>query len=783
MSISETLKAQKYASIAEVAAAESKLNADKLENAPDYAEQAAESALAAASSAQAAISAESVVNNLAVSASESATSAAASAASAGNAGGAAIARSVRAPEGEDLDALPAADARQNSVIYFGDNGNVTTKPVADFATLGSNGKIPISVIPSIALTEPFVVGSEEEMLSLDAQVGDIAKRTDLGYSFCLGSEPATSAENWVQLTDDVLSQLGQSTGAESIGADDSGSPTTVQLALNAKVNKTTISAPSGAANVGALNSTGSTVTVQEAIEEKIDRSEVEAFTAPEIIGTNHRGTLQKDLDVIDIRTSGRPLTTLTAAGLDAVVDTTLGATTIAVQDFRLKGARGGKIVAPKQTIAVQLSADNGTTEDMLIQGDGTVAPGDAAATYLLRTGDDIEGQFISNNRMSKATMGIHIRRTDDVVAIGNETRSMVYHPGLNAGGYGVLTEGAQNLALIGHSSYGDTINDRHALYISNEPTLRPNKDIRVIGFRADHSVANKGGVDGARNMPIINVRIVDGLIISDSQLRNGGQGINILNQLGTPTRVTVANSQLIDITKQTADDPCTGIATTFTTGNANIVGLLLANNQISLSRAAGIIDGARRPMPINLSNVRLGIISNTIIQSPGDAYGIVLDTCRDININNVTSITNTGTGSSYALIRFEGTCIDINVKQASYQNRDALFSGLDNVTNLTVDFSRICEVYSNAGVITTNDPWGLISSVSLSGNNVLVTMKGHVTQNACDTATTRPVFSGTPINMIGTTTSKVISVSAYTGANVAVSPSTGQVRFKLILSQ
>ncbi|WP_433977536.1 hypothetical protein [Erwinia sp. E_sp_B01_9] len=368
MSISETLKAQKYASIAEVAAAESKLNADKLENAPDYAEQAAESALAAASSAQAAISAESVVNNLAVSASESATSAAASAASAGNAGGAAIARSVRAPEGEDLDALPAADARQNSVIYFGDNGNVTTKPVADFATLGSNGKIPISVIPSIALTEPFVVGSEEEMLSLDAQVGDIAKRTDLGYSFCLGSEPATSAENWVQLTDDVLSQLGQSTGAESIGADDSGSPTTVQLALNAKVNKTTISAPSGAANVGALNSTGSTVTVQEAIEEKIDRSEVEAFTAPEIIGTNHRGTLQKDLDVIDIRTSGRPLTTLTAAGLDAVVDTTLGATTIAVQDFRLKGARGGKIVAPKQTIAVQLSADNGTTEDMLIQG-------------------------------------------------------------------------------------------------------------------------------------------------------------------------------------------------------------------------------------------------------------------------------------------------------------------------------------------------------------------------------------------------------------------------------
>ncbi|HDR2785671.1 TPA: hypothetical protein QCJ60_005071, partial [Enterobacter sichuanensis] len=57
MSISDTSKAQRYASVAEVAAAQAKLYADKLENAPDYAQQAANSALAAAASAQVAVSA------------------------------------------------------------------------------------------------------------------------------------------------------------------------------------------------------------------------------------------------------------------------------------------------------------------------------------------------------------------------------------------------------------------------------------------------------------------------------------------------------------------------------------------------------------------------------------------------------------------------------------------------------------------------------------------------------------------------------------------------------
>ncbi|MCK6919695.1 hypothetical protein L8Q54_15625 [Enterobacter kobei] len=251
MSISDTSNARKYASIAEVAAASAKLSAEKLEQAPDYASQAAASAAAAASSAQVAVSAESVVNSLAISASESATQAAASAADAGNAASAAVGQCVRVPDGELIDELPPSGERQNTVVSFVDDGSLFAKPLSDFATLDENGKIPVSQIPSIALTEPFVVSSQAEMLALDAQVGDIAKRTDLGYSFCLAASPASSLSNWIQLTDDVLSQLGQSSGAGMIGAlDESGSSSTVQLELNKRPTLTKLAQATSAALIG-----------------------------------------------------------------------------------------------------------------------------------------------------------------------------------------------------------------------------------------------------------------------------------------------------------------------------------------------------------------------------------------------------------------------------------------------------------------------------------------------------------------------------------------------------
>ncbi|MDI3439300.1 hypothetical protein QLG07_07530 [Erwinia sp. V90_4] len=251
MSISDTNNAKKYATIAEIAAAQAKLSADKLNNAPDYAAQAAASAVAAASSAQVAVSAESVVNELSISASESATSAAQSAAEAGSAASSAIESTMRVPVGEQLSELPESSQRAGAVPLFDSNGDVSVKSISDFVILDSEGKIPVSMIPAVALSEVFVVNSQAEMLALSAQEGDIAKRNDLGYSLVLSGEPASTLSNWIQLNDDVLAQLGLQTGATQIGAsNETGSATTVQAALDSKQTKVTLAASSGSSLVG-----------------------------------------------------------------------------------------------------------------------------------------------------------------------------------------------------------------------------------------------------------------------------------------------------------------------------------------------------------------------------------------------------------------------------------------------------------------------------------------------------------------------------------------------------
>ncbi|WP_241015755.1 hypothetical protein [Enterobacter hormaechei] len=503
-------------------------------------------------------------------------------------------------------------------------------------------------------------------------------------------------------------------------------------------------------------------------------------TGAQKIGTNHRGTLQQDLDVIDIRTSGQPISALLSAGSDVEIDTQLSSTSVTQADTSVSGRRSGSIVATKGSIGLNLNADNQSANGLNITGAGDVTPTDTTPTYLLRYGDDKRGVAIFNSRFKLATMGVHIRKSFDAIVFNSRSEDMVYHPSLNAGGYAILTEGAENTLILGGSSKG-TANDRHAIYISNDPTLRANKDVRIIGYRADYTGANAGGVDGTRNMPMINVRIVDGLIIDDCQLRGGGQGINVLNNLGVPQRVTITNNQLIDITKASADDGCTGIATSFTTGNNPIAGMLIANNQISIKRASGVTDGARKPIGISLSNVRQAVVSANIVSTPPDSYPVVLDSCRDVNISNLIGLPGNGTGTALELIRFEGASQDIRVSQLAFPNRPGAFSGLDNVTNLTVDFPRKLTIVSTNGTITSSDPNSLMSSVSATGTGeITIVFKTHVTTQALDNATVRGSRIAGP-HVFANRSSKSLVCSIYTTSGSLVTLSTSTVGIDIIL--
>lgn len=88
---------------------------------------------------------------------------------------------------------------------------------AKVATVGDDGKIPMSQIPAVALTDTFPVNSEAAMLALDAQPGDIAIRNDLSKSFILMAAPATTLANWKELVNDALVQLANIDGLRFIG--------------------------------------------------------------------------------------------------------------------------------------------------------------------------------------------------------------------------------------------------------------------------------------------------------------------------------------------------------------------------------------------------------------------------------------------------------------------------------------------------------------------------------------------------------------------------------------
>lgn len=62
-----------------------------------------------------------------------------------------------------------------------------------------DGKVPTSELPSIVITDTFVVADEAAMLALTAETGDVAIRTDVSKSFILAEEPASTLANWKEL--------------------------------------------------------------------------------------------------------------------------------------------------------------------------------------------------------------------------------------------------------------------------------------------------------------------------------------------------------------------------------------------------------------------------------------------------------------------------------------------------------------------------------------------------------------------------------------------------------
>lgn len=115
---------------------------------------------------------------------------------------------------------PISTATQTALNLKENSANKNT--ANGYAGLGSDGKLISSQLPSLTITDTFVVGSQSEMLSLVAETGDVAVRTDLNKSFILKGSTASSLADWQELltpTSSVTSVFGR-TGAVTSNSGD-----------------------------------------------------------------------------------------------------------------------------------------------------------------------------------------------------------------------------------------------------------------------------------------------------------------------------------------------------------------------------------------------------------------------------------------------------------------------------------------------------------------------------------------------------------------------------------
>ncbi|MGF3093570.1 hypothetical protein [Cronobacter sakazakii] len=837
MSFTDTSSAKKYASIAETAAAQAKLYANKLELAPNYAEQAAASATAAAASAQVAVNAEGVVNNLVVSASESATSAAGSAALAGNAAAAAVGQCVRVVEGELIDPLPESSTRANSFLVFDSTGNATVLSKDDVAILDSEGKVPVSMIPAIAITQPFVVSSQAAMLALDAQVGDVAKRTDKGFSFILSAEPASTLSNWVQLNDDVLAQLGLSSGAAQVGAlDDAGGSTTVQGALNLKATTASVTSTDSAnrawTNENFADSTYKKLQTGNFATGFTITNQFQVVLFPtdgfwyRYLGTIPGGGLtlsagsSPDSNWENInkqqKVSLRKINELSTNSIAGYICVDIDLP-ISVKDTDGQGVHVGTGVTicnesynqnAIKTLKTQ-SAFNifGSSASFLgLYGKGSAdITSSATSEFITSRGAWSAGQIISdvlieNVTAESFTTGIDVMNARSWRIRNVKFKGMSYGgSGLGyAGGYGILTQA--NVDGLDIDGVYHTLvfgKDRHCIYASETSpvsgVLNGWQNLSIKNVICDWRANTESNVDPTNGilfaMSPIHIRTGRGMSIDGVVVMGlAGAAIDLENQNGVIENVSISNVVARDLKS-------------YANGNIVDTGAIRIGYLQYTNRFKNI--------SIRSCDLKIGTGTGRTTQNSKGIYGFHIDNLRiqdcalevdggnAIHIEDSTDVVITGVADRIN----DTTSPDQMIKLVNVtggfisgvsSNRPISASGsaaqriytLTGCTDIRCDFRRSVSFTITAGSVgSIDDPWSLLALVpSVSGSTVTVSMQTHVVQDAvkyatieCDTVSTAAfVKSG-----VGSKTVAVTAVNTTTGAPLAMSSVTARIEIHI----
>lgn len=500
------------------------------------------------------------------------------------------------------------------------------------------------------------------------------------------------------------------------------------------------------------------------------------------IGTSHRGLLSSDLNAIDRRPSGYgdSVSAVLANGQDVDIDEqyTLSDSVVVGDGQVIYGAGGSLNAVSPATYAVyidnqRISATRGMLVDLNLTG--TVTPeGSPGYSVLVRETQD---NVISNMHSSGFTGGVEANQTKWLQVRGIRVTDSVYHPSRTAGGYAVVTGNAENTLIDGVMFDASSGNDgRHMIYISRYDRTDGGYDGSKNTI-ATNMIAQYQGKDD-RNFPAINFRKSDKSIVSNFIVdgANGGVASNVQN--GNILTQLVGNG-IVNVLKYVDGTTVYGVGQQ-TVDTYTHIGFLYHDLMVEVKPK--VQDGTLNYQDCVAFNIvgQHGLVTDCVtnVARSGRPFYIGAG-ATNVTIDGVVDyISDNGTGTITPMFTFNGACSNISIK--NIRTSRPMFSGLSNVTDMTVDWVRRATITITSGsAVVSNDTYSIVSSVNAGASAITIVLASHVTQDSTITARLIPRTANQLI--ISTTSSKTLGVSAYTITGSAVTPSISSLTFDVIL--
>lgn len=401
-----------------------------------------------------------------------------------------------------------------------------------------------------------------------------------------------------------------------------------------------------------------------------------------------------------------------------------------------------------------------------VNATGSVEPDNPFAyAYDLRNSKNIT---VRGGILKKYTGAISMISCEKVIIDSLSMADMYYHESIDAGGYGVVLGGCNDVTIINNNFKAlDGDNGRHAIYLStqggggNTNVLISNN---IFDWR-NKSDAFRGGAVNVRSSvrTIICNNVFDGTTITG--ITNSGTITNC-DIIGNTIRAWIYENQLTQY----------GITLGEDTDSYFVDGGVVANNSVVVLNKTGEATGT--VYGINMSGKNRRCVGN-MIEVPVLGYPIrVSPGAKNITISD--NIDKSSSHEGQAFILFDGPCSDITV--TGNKTSRPMFRNITNCTDLTVDFPRYCQIVVNSGVVTiSSDDYSLISGTEVNGYGIIINFNSHVTQAALDTAIALNTLNFTPPStpVIAARGTKNLNIRFYNSSGALINPITGNIAVRV----